>query len=119
MKQKDNFDFDKGFLSYDDVEKIVRRAQAERDAAIGGGVRSAFLSVVGGIRRFANAIEEARRLRALATLDEHKLMALGIDRLNLVAFVYGWKPVKPELVVHDVMGKDIESYPVRPDSIAA
>jgi len=114
MKQEDSFKFDKDFLSYDDVERIVRRARAERDAAIGRAIRSVVLTVAGGYGRLTRAIEEALQLRALAMLDDWQLMARGLDRPNLPAFVYGWKPVVPVVVI-----RYIESSPVRRDRIAA
>lgn len=114
MKQEDSCDFDKDFLSYDDIERIVRRARMERDAAIGRAIRSVVLSVAKGYGRLTRAIETALRLRALAMLDDRQLMALGLDRQNLPAYVYGWNPVAP-----GVAARDLETDPVRLDRIAA
>ena len=119
MKQKDSSDFDRDFMSYDDIEKIVRRARAERDAALGRAIRLVFLAVAGGYGRLTRAVEEARQLRVLVVLNDRQLAARGLDRLNLPAFVYGWKPVTPTPVALMVMTKDIETSPVRPDRIAA
>ena len=119
MKREDGFNFDREFMSYDDVERIVRRARAKRDAALGRAIRSVVLTIAGGYGRLIRAIEEALQLRALAMLDDRQLAALGLDRLNLPAFVYGWKSAEPTLVEPVVVTSDIEASPIRPDSIAA
>jgi hypothetical protein len=119
MKRKDSFDFDRDYMSYDDIEGIVRRARAERDAAIGRAIRFVVLTIVGGYGRLTRAIDEAVRLRALAMLDDRQLTAYGLDRPNLPAFVYGWKPATSKPVAQGAVTIDIETNPVRPDRIAA
>jgi hypothetical protein len=119
MKQEDSCDFDKDFLSYDDIERIVRRARMERDAAIGRAIRSVALIVTQGYGRLTRAIEAALQLRALAMLDDRQLTALGLDRTDLPAFVYGWKPVTLKPVAPDAVTSDIGTSLVRPDRIAA
>lgn len=119
MKPEDSFDFDKDFISYDDIERIVRRARAERDAALGRALRSLFLAIPAGYRRLTRAIGEALRLRALTMLSDRQLAALGLDRSTLPAYVYGWKRAKPEPVAKVFVTCDVKTDPVRRDRIAA
>lgn len=114
MNQEHSFDLDEDFVSYDDIERIIRRAYLERDAALGRAIRSAVLTVAGAYGRLTRAIEEALRLRTLAALDDRQLDALGLDRGDVAAVVYGWETARPTLVL-----TDIEAIPVRPDRIAA
>lgn len=101
-------------MSYDDFERLMRHARAERDAALGRAIRSAFLGLAEGYGHLTRAIEEALRFRALAMLDDRRLAALGLERKNLPAFVYGWKPVTPVMATGDS-----GTGPVRPHRIAA
>lgn len=114
MRKEHRFEFDRDYLSYDDIERIVRLARAERDAAIGRALRSGVLLVASGYGRLIRVIDEALRLRALARLDDRRLGALGVDRSDLPAFVYGWERTQPALVL-----RDIDNRPDRPDRIAA
>jgi len=114
MNQEDEFDFDTEFVTYDDVERIIRRARMERNAALGRAIRFGVLAVAGALGRLTRAIGEALQLRALAMLDDRELAALGLDRGDIPALVFGWGTAPPTLVL-----TDIEAIPDRSDRIAA
>ena len=114
MYTKIGFEFYRDFMSYDEFEYIVRRARAERDAALGRAIRTVILAVAAGYGRLIGAIEEALQLRALAMLDDRQLTALGLNRQNLPGLVYGWEPAGPAPV-----DRESELLLVRPDRIAA
>lgn len=119
MKQKISFDFERDIMSYDEIDKIVERARAQRDVAFGRSIRSSILGIAKGFRRFFRAIDEAGRLSALAMMNERQLAAIGLNRQNLTAMVYGWKPViemEPEKTSKTT---DIKFSPIPPDRIAA
>lgn len=119
MKQRDNFDFDDAFIAYDDVEKIVRRARAERNATLRRAIGSAVRKVVAQFRHLATAIDAARRLRALATNSDRRLKKMGIDRSDLPAIVYGWICCRTLPVAEIVPIKEAEINPVPDVRVAA
>lgn len=119
MKRENSFDFEKDYLSYDDIERIVQRARRERDAAVGRAIRSIALMMATGYRQMGRAIDEAVRLRALSMLNDRQLAACGLDRAGLPAFVYGWRTADPAADAPVLLTREIETAPVTPDSIAA
>jgi len=119
MKRENSFDFEKDYLSYDDIERIVQRAHRERDAAVGCAIRSIVLKVAAGYRLMGRAIDEAMRLRALCMLNDRQLTARGLDRASLPAFVYGWQIDVPVAEAPILLTQEIEAGPATPDSIAA
>lgn len=119
MKTNDKFDLDRDKLSCDEIEKILRQAQAERDAALGRAIRSLFRVISRAMRQLNRAVRQATRLRNLAMLDDRQLARLGLSRTDLPAHVYNWQPTSSAPVVQVVAPNDPEPPPSRPDRIAA
>ena len=119
MKRENSFDFEKDYLSYDDIERIVQRARRERDAAVGRAIRSVVLKAAAGYRLMGRAIDEAMRLRALCMLNDRQLAARGLDRASLPGIVYGWQTEAPEIDVPFLLTHEIGTGRTTPDSIAA
>lgn len=119
MRQENSFDFEKGLMFYDEFERIVRQARAERDGAIGRALRLACLIVISGLRRFAGSVEMARELRTLTMLSDRHLAMRGLLRGDLPALVYGWSRLPPVQPTQDmpINGKDF--VPIGSDRIAA
>jgi hypothetical protein len=92
MQQRDTSHDKRASLSPGEVEAILRRACAERDAALGRAIGAVCRAVAGVFRRFRRAVDDAYRLQALATLDDRRLAALGVARSDLPGIVYGWTP---------------------------
>ena len=114
MNNNNSFDFVRDAMSYDNFERLTRQAHAERDAALGRGLKNMFLSVAVGFERLNRAVDQALQLRALAMLGDRQLAALDLDRRNLPNFVYGLKKGRPEVV-----SRDVEETPVLLDRLAA
>jgi uncharacterized protein YjiS (DUF1127 family) len=91
MKRRSSLIIGRTPLSAEAFERIVREARARRADALGRGIGIAIKAVFTAWRRCADAIEQGRRMRALASLDDRRLAAMGITRAMVPAVVLGWE----------------------------
>jgi len=91
MNRRSRLTVDSAPLSAEELDRIVRAARARHSAAVGRGVGIAIELVFRTWRRCAAAIEQGRRMRALASLDDRRLAAMGITRRMVPALVLGWE----------------------------
>lgn len=112
MKQRLRSNADSASLSPEEVAAIVRRAYAERDAAIGRALGALLRRLAAALDGFHRAVDQAYRLRALASLSDRQLSMLGMARADLPGIVYGWTseggPAEP-LIPGDLAGRALST----------
>ena len=98
MIQRHSPDTDQSSVSADEIERIIRQARARRANALGQAIAMLGKAIVAAWRRLETAMEDGRRLKALASLDNRRLAAMGLTRAMVPAAVLGWDTDAPVAV---------------------
>ncbi|MGQ0675397.1 MAG: DUF1127 domain-containing protein, partial [Rhodospirillales bacterium] len=78
----------------DEVDALVRRAHAERAAALAEALAGA---IAGAILRFRRWREKAAAMRELMDMDQRSLNDIGVTRGEIAELVYGARRAGPIL----------------------
>jgi hypothetical protein len=106
-------------MSAEDVERIIRQARAMRAAALGQGIGISIKAIATAWRRCAAAIEQGRQMYMLASLDNRRLAAMGINRAMVPALVLGWTTESSASPVEMPLVATNENNAPAPDRAAA
>jgi uncharacterized protein YjiS (DUF1127 family) len=88
MTQRNRFHEERSALTSEETDAVVRRARVSALGQSFGALLRGLWAFQGNFRR---AVDQAYRLRALASLDDNALSALGLARADLPGIVYGWR----------------------------